>query len=292
ESLSRSRPELGDDELSTETQKYVSVPSTVSSRPSPHNTGGSVDLAVLRLSPRDEAKVQEIDRELAALPYETDWSLFLRRVEDPYAEPDESSQRAYVLEMERMLTLRDGGELLDFGTPFDHGGPEAALRHYETTSLGPQDVPARDNRRLLHNALAAAGFAGFPSEWWHVNAPETQMGAKVLGLPKARFGGLELDASHRDFENMRRGHHAGMIFQFERLANGKPHIPAGLPELTWAYLLNLQALESMHRRGAPPTRSGLPQAAVIAAPGDVGRRSTGATSRSPNRKNSRRPGPR
>ena len=41
-------PNMSDEEASTETQKYVSLPSYDAAKPSPHNTGGSVDVALIR----------------------------------------------------------------------------------------------------------------------------------------------------------------------------------------------------------------------------------------------------
>lgn len=271
ESLRESTPKLSDDALSAQTQKYTAIPSSDPTRPSPHNTGGSVDLAVVRLSSEDEARIREIDQELAELPYETDWSLFSRRAQDPYAEPDTPAKKAYLLEMERMLIMRDGGELLDYGTPFDWGGPEAALRYYEEPrSLSSKDSEPRDNRRLQHNALAAAGFAGYLEEWWHVNAPESQSGAQALGLPRAHFGGQELGEAHLEFEDMRRRHHASMLEQFERVASGEPHIPPGYrPEIPWVHELQRQALQHMLERNAHPSSTKLRAAAIIAVPVQV-----------------------
>ncbi|MGH7883780.1 MAG: M15 family metallopeptidase [Candidatus Dormibacteraceae bacterium] len=268
-SLRKSRPDLTPEELSMETQKYVRLPSKDSTRPAPHNTGGSVDLVIVKLSSEDEARIQEIDQQLSECPYETDWSLFSRPVENPYAEPDGASKKAYVLEMERILIMREEGEMLDFGTPFDWGGSEAALRYYEEKkSLDPEGSECRDNRRLLHNALTVVGFTGYPYEWWHFNASESQMGARVLGLPQARFGGQRLGKAHLDFEDMRRRHHVGMIEKFDRVFSGKPHIPSDhrhhRPDLAWAQELNLQALQKMLERNAPPVNTRLPRAAVIA----------------------------
>lgn len=60
------------------------------------------------------------------------------------------------------LTVVDAqGNELDMGTPYDFFGPEA---HTDNTSL-PADVQA--NRRLLREALEAAGFSGIRTEWWH-----------------------------------------------------------------------------------------------------------------------------
>ncbi len=44
--LHKENPDWNDEKLNTETQTYVSLPSRNPSRPSPHNTGGAVDLSV------------------------------------------------------------------------------------------------------------------------------------------------------------------------------------------------------------------------------------------------------
>jgi len=60
------------------------------------------------------------------------------------------------------LTLVDkNGKELDMGTPYDFFGKEA---HTDNTNL-PATVLV--NRRLLSDALEAAGFKGIRTEWWH-----------------------------------------------------------------------------------------------------------------------------
>jgi zinc D-Ala-D-Ala dipeptidase len=60
------------------------------------------------------------------------------------------------------LTLVDAdGKELDMGTPFDFFGPEA---HTDYTKH-PKKV--LENRKLLREALAAQGFKGIRTEWWH-----------------------------------------------------------------------------------------------------------------------------
>ena len=60
------------------------------------------------------------------------------------------------------LTIVDAdGKELDMGTPYDFFGRQA---HTDITDL-PQQVLA--NRRLLRETLAAVGFKGIRTEWWH-----------------------------------------------------------------------------------------------------------------------------
>ena len=129
--LAALRPNWSDNELQDETEHYVSLPSTNAACPSPHMTGGAVDVAIIR-----------------------------------------------------------DGHMIEFGTPFDHGTERSGLRYFEIdehvkTEL---DREARDNRRLLYRVMHEAGFEGFQYEWWHYNAPETQMGARSAHRECAVFG--------------------------------------------------------------------------------------------------------
>ena len=83
-----------------------------------------------------------------------------------------------------MLRFR-GGEYLHFGSDFDEMAPVSALNFFETNDPNSE---AAHNRRLLFSVMNRAGFAAYAPEWWHYNAPETQMGAKALGFNTASFG--------------------------------------------------------------------------------------------------------
>jgi D-alanine-D-alanine ligase len=131
--LAKRHKDWSDEALDSETQKYVSVPSQDPTKPSPHSTGGAVDLMI---------------------------------------------------------------EGLDFGTPFDHGGPATALAYFEeqakTRSLTPHETEALENRRLLYWVMREVGLDAYEHEWWHYNAPESQMGAKTSGRKTATYGAAKL----------------------------------------------------------------------------------------------------
>jgi D-alanyl-D-alanine dipeptidase len=95
-------------ELQRRVEAFVSVPSIQSDRPSPHLTGGAVD-----------------------------------------------------------LSLADaGGRPLDMGGEFDELTDRSRTNFYEQST----EVLARSfqkRRRLLVDAMTAAGFTNFASEWWH-----------------------------------------------------------------------------------------------------------------------------
>jgi D-alanyl-D-alanine dipeptidase len=58
-------------------------------------------------------------------------------------------------------TAANGCEPLDMGTPFDFFDPRA---HTDSSAVTPAQAA---NRALLRDAMARAGFANYPLEWWH-----------------------------------------------------------------------------------------------------------------------------
>src|SRR5258708_26851175 len=62
---------------------------------------------------------------------------------------------------------------------------------------------ACNNRRFLFGMMTQAGFQPYFAEWWHFNAPESQMGAATAGLDYATFGAVGLDESNIAHENTR-----------------------------------------------------------------------------------------
>ena len=82
------------------------------------------------------------------------------------------------------LTLVDAsGTQLDMGTGFDHFGPEAAALYFEKDG---NNQAARDNRRILREALTKAGFRYDEDEWWHFDYGN-QIWAAALENPKAFY---------------------------------------------------------------------------------------------------------
>jgi hypothetical protein len=62
---------------------------------------------------------------------------------------------------------------------------------------------ACNNRRFLFGVMTQAGFQPYFAEWWHFNAPESQMGAATAGLDYATVGAVGLDENNRAHENTR-----------------------------------------------------------------------------------------
>lgn len=199
-------PDWTPEELSVETQKYVSVPSYNALRPSPHNTGASVDVVIIKVDASTQAAIDAIDIELESLS-EQDW------------------QRDYLLEMKRSELIRRNGRMLNFGTRFDHGGEEAALRHFEEKALkaelSPAEEDAMKNRRMLYDVMIRAGFEPYADEWWHYNDPASQMGAKVAGQDHAEYGAAVMSEANIQYEQVRKQHHDNSV----RLARGEEWTP-------------------------------------------------------------------
>lgn len=78
------------------------------------------------------------------------------------------------------------GLLSDMGTDFDQADERSFTAAFENET----GHPARLHRRLLVNAMAAAGFTNLPSEWWHFDFGN-QNWAYFSGAPYAVYGGIE-----------------------------------------------------------------------------------------------------
>lgn len=83
------------------------------------------------------------------------------------------------------LTVVDSeGNEMDFGTVFDHFGPEAATKYFEDNN---ENNTARDNRRWLHRIMREVGFETDEDEWWHFDFGN-QKWAVHAGKSVAFFG--------------------------------------------------------------------------------------------------------
>ncbi|HUD07223.1 MAG TPA: hypothetical protein VMR34_05030 [Candidatus Saccharimonadales bacterium] len=185
--LRRLKPDWSEDQLETETQKYVSKPSDDPTKPSPHNTGGSIDLALLSVPQAIEEQIRKLDEQIEALG-------------------DEDSTD---LQIQRYNLISQNGVMLNFGTNFDNGGPEVGLNYLERQAKERQltggEVEALENRRLLYHLMTdIARLQPYEDEWWHYNSPHSQMGAKTAGLSKAEYGPAQLSEKDLFFEAHRK----------------------------------------------------------------------------------------
>lgn len=186
--LSEKYPSMNNEALAQETQKYVSLPSTDSAKPSPHNTGGAIDVAIVTLDKAHENELLRIRSELTHEQLD-----LAKRVG---------------LEMQLSALVRHHASMLNFGTAFDHGGEKSSLGYYESKiaageTLTHSDTQACNNRRLLFTVMTHAGFQPYFAEWWHFNAPESQMGAAAAGLDNAIFGAATLSKTNQAHEATR-----------------------------------------------------------------------------------------
>lgn len=105
---------------------------------------------------------------------------FVTNPDDPVRIPPHATGGAVDLTL-----MHVHGAALDMGTSFDYFGAEAAPYYFENHS----NVLVRDNRRLLHGLMLAAGFVVDPDEWWHFDFGN-QKWALQSGNSTAIFGEL------------------------------------------------------------------------------------------------------
>ncbi|MDD3287939.1 MAG: M15 family metallopeptidase [Alphaproteobacteria bacterium] len=182
------------------TQDYVSQPSRANS---PHMTGGSVDLTVVKFEPDAWKELQGLTKKLRKI-----------------ASDKSRWHEVYKIEMRRHQLLREKSQTLDMGVAFDEvavdetGAPKTALRYYEEKlengRISPEEVEPLKNRRLLYNVMNSVGFTFFPEEPWHADYGN-KFWAKQSGAKTALYGYAELSPKNKAYEDMRRNHHAGNI---------------------------------------------------------------------------------
>lgn len=210
--------------ISKETQKFISLPSPLPDNlgqsgddrvrarriPSPHNTGGSVDLCIVRI---DESQLDRL-RELEAISAAND---------NPFS--PEKAKANFAIAM----IYREHAQLPDFGTAFDFAGAQAGLTYCETNdSLGEEP---RDSRRMLYNVMTSVGFEPYAEEWWHFNSGN-QMAERTKYYRTgqkgvARYGNSGLSPEQHRHEHIHRQlfHFLGEVAQNPAAAQ---HIPEDL----------------------------------------------------------------
>lgn len=87
------------------------------------------------------------------------------------------------------LTLVDeSGKELNMGTSFDYFGPEASSFYFESNNL---NIEAKENQKILRNALMFEDFCIDKDEWWHFDFG-TQKWAFELDRLEAIYGEAEI----------------------------------------------------------------------------------------------------
>ena len=182
------------DQAIVDAQRFVSIPSTDLMKPPPHNTGGTVDLTIIRFS-------------------ETNWREMERLTEIvQMVETSENWRQIYEAEMERQRLIREDSVPLEMGTVFDGVRMETATRFYEELNPALLDEKRQGclvNRRLLWNVMTQVGFSNYPEEWWHFDFGN-QFDAIQSGR-QAIYGAAVFTQENECWENMRRGHYFGCV---------------------------------------------------------------------------------
>ncbi|MEW2622425.1 M15 family metallopeptidase [Streptomyces sp. NPDC048106] len=118
-----------------------------------------------------------------------DWSAErVRSAASRYVSPPEIAPHSAGAAVDLTLADADGQEL-DMGTALNANPEESAGACYtEADGIGEE---ARANRRLLGQALTAAGLVNYPTEWWHWSYGDRYW-ALATGAPAALYGPKEL----------------------------------------------------------------------------------------------------
>jgi D-alanyl-D-alanine dipeptidase len=220
--------------------QYVSLPSTDDSRPSPHSAG-SVDVAIIKLEGHAATDLHAVEQLMAKeRPVERLWEVLemdkLKALPNPFAVPDGplASERRWLNYQEaRQGIINQSGRLLNFGTPFDYGDNEAWTNFFESMGRGAptQEISEiQDNRRKLYNLMRFVGMVSRRTEWWDYYAPESQTGAKALGLNHATYGRAELSDENRRFNAACVDYDTHEPFRLTNLARAAVIEPIAPPE--------------------------------------------------------------
>lgn len=188
-------------------QKFVSIPSDDPTRPPPHNTGGAVDLTIIRFHADTWKQMLQLDQIASQNETEKNW------------------RQIYEAEMQRQQIIRESAVPLNMGTVFDGVHPETATRFYEDMGRSKWlQNECLHNRRLLWNVMTYAGFSNYPDEWWHFDYGN-QFHASRTGRP-AIYGAATFSAENAEWEQMRQGHYIGSVaIAKNQYAGGKlPHV--------------------------------------------------------------------
>lgn len=191
EHLTTAHPDWEKDHILQETERFVSLPSDNPEKPSPHSTGGSVDITLVRF------------------PF---FKWFERRIllhfVQMYTAQNNMSywKILYVLHMRLMDIDRRYAQLLPMGTLFDEVKPETAAYYFEMLKHAvPEQKIIQKNRALLRRSMQVAGFTQYKDEWWHYNC-RNQMWAEEFDAPFAIYGAVTLSEKNTLWETMRREH--------------------------------------------------------------------------------------
>lgn len=235
-SLAKQYPELNDEQLTEQTQTYVSIPApseiTGTKHPSPHSTGGVVDLTIVKMSQEGSESIEKLNHairdngvitkedanEITGDPdfYDNIMQFVQEATIDPNLKKSERLQSLFA-DPQRFLykavwadIFRKQTTELDMGTAFDSFEKSASPNFFEKLqnegTLTPEQEAVLANRRLLHYVMQRAGFTGYGEEWWHFSCGDN-MNAKVAKKPFAKYGGAQLSEEMAIFDKIRKSYY-------------------------------------------------------------------------------------
>lgn len=116
----------------------------------------------------DALRPQRVQQQLWDALGDTDLQMYL-------ANPERGSIHSYGMALD-LTILDEHGVELDMGTGFDDL-TERSHPALEQQMLKLREITQAhiDNRQLLRNAMAHAGFAGINSEWWHYDFGDREL---------------------------------------------------------------------------------------------------------------------
>jgi D-alanyl-D-alanine dipeptidase len=132
-------------------------------------------------SHRDAAALKARDPELYRLLAAKVFEFWGVPSDDPRTPPPHSTGAAIDLTLENAE-----GREVDMGSPIDEATGRSYPDHY-AQAASPQEQAFHENRVLLNDVMAAAGFCRHGNEWWHFSLGD-QMSAWTQGRAVAIYG--------------------------------------------------------------------------------------------------------
>ena len=230
EKLRHEHPDWSKEKLEVQTQTYVSLPSPDPTHgtihPSPHSTGGVVDLTIIRLSDEGQQLLHDLNfRELEGkLNYpiskaeKTDYDSVVSWIHTEATKKGWTKTYCDIVLknwMPQYRYFKEKAEIfhvhsqeLDMGTSFDHFGLEAGMRYFEELShqreLDEKEGAILHNRRFLYRIMTEAGFANYPEEWWHWSYGDNMWAANKQ-KSYAIYSTVVMNEDDKTFEWARKG---------------------------------------------------------------------------------------
>ncbi|MAM33680.1 MAG: hypothetical protein CMH28_01255 [Micavibrio sp.] len=169
---------------------FVNMATDDPSRPSPHHTGGSIDLTIIKFDDDVKDKLSKLNKQVRS----DDWKV------------------SYAAEMARQALFKKHATPIDVGAKFDEASEASAVKFFEDRiaegeKLLDKEYEQAMNRRILQNILRSVGFTSFEPEWWHVDYGN-QFYSAQSGEP-AQYSAVKLSEENIEHETMRRQHYIG-----------------------------------------------------------------------------------